>query len=109
MGFIVKRSFHVSPFNDRKGIYKAFCKDPRPSGYLNIKLVMYAPYSDSEKTYIYKNDKDYEDEGDAMGDTDFTKCQAGQDNGAETVDDKLEKLQFRKKLVAVLTGQSYVL
>ncbi|RIB22154.1 hypothetical protein C2G38_2033808 [Gigaspora rosea] len=33
MSFTINRAFHVSPFNDRKGIYKAFCKDPKSGIY----------------------------------------------------------------------------
>ncbi|RIB29751.1 hypothetical protein C2G38_2027469 [Gigaspora rosea] len=58
MSFTIKRAFHVSPFNDRKGIYKAFCKDPR-SGYLDMRLVMYTdpshPDDVSSENFAYKN------------------------------------------------------
>ncbi|RIA99756.1 hypothetical protein C1645_2035 [Glomus cerebriforme] len=45
MTFTIKRSFHVSPFNDRLGIYKILCKDPT-SGYLNMRVIMYMDQSD---------------------------------------------------------------
>jgi DUF1365 family protein len=41
MSFTMKRTFHVSPFNDRLGIYKMLCKDPS-SGYLDMRIIMYA-------------------------------------------------------------------
>ncbi|KAF0517360.1 cyclopropane-fatty-acyl-phospholipid synthase [Gigaspora margarita] len=58
MSFTINRAFHVSPFNDRKGIYKAFCKDPK-SGYLDMRLVMYTdpshPDDISNENVTYKN------------------------------------------------------
>ncbi|CAH1759134.1 4952_t:CDS:2, partial [Entrophospora sp. SA101] len=78
MGFIVKRSFHVSPYNDRKGIYKAFCKDPRLSGQANQE-------NNSQDNVQGNNDA----------------------NNVKDVSEKLKKLQFHKKFIAVLTGQSY--
>ncbi|CAG8657778.1 7074_t:CDS:2, partial [Acaulospora colombiana] len=44
MSFTVKRAFHVSPFNDRKGTYRIYCKDPA-SGYLNLRFVMHTDSS----------------------------------------------------------------
>ncbi|RIB22152.1 hypothetical protein C2G38_2174660 [Gigaspora rosea] len=56
MSFTINRAFHVSSFNDRKGIYKAFCKDPR---YLYMRLVMYTdsshPDDISSENVTYKN------------------------------------------------------
>ncbi|CAG8449122.1 16596_t:CDS:2 [Acaulospora morrowiae] len=44
MSFTTKRAFHVSPFNDRKGTYKVYCKDPA-SGYLDVRFVMHTDSS----------------------------------------------------------------
>ncbi|RIB22149.1 hypothetical protein C2G38_2174656 [Gigaspora rosea] len=48
----------ISPFNDQKGIYKAFCKGPK-SGYLDMRLVMYTnpshPDDVSSENFTYKN------------------------------------------------------
>jgi len=46
MCFTIKRAFHVSPFNDRKGYYTAYCKDPS-DGMLSLCLVMYESKSPS--------------------------------------------------------------
>ncbi|CAG8682189.1 11168_t:CDS:2 [Gigaspora margarita] len=58
MNFTINRAFHVSPFNDRKGIYKVFCKNPK-SGYLDMRLVMYTdpshPDDVSSENVTYKN------------------------------------------------------
>src|ERR1043166_1227825 len=54
MSFTLKRSFHVSPFNDRLGIYKAFCKDPT-SGYLDMRIVMYAEQDDDTNSSSESN------------------------------------------------------
>jgi len=58
MSFTMNRAFHISPFNDRKGIYKVFCKDPK-SGYLDIRIVMYTepshPDDVSSEKVTYQN------------------------------------------------------
>jgi len=74
----MKRSFHVSPFNDRLGIYKAFCKDPT-SGYLDMRIVMYADPSFSDKKYL------------------------------PSEKDNMNQSQFKKKMVATVSGPSYIL
>ncbi|CAG8448838.1 5129_t:CDS:2 [Funneliformis caledonium] len=78
MSFTMKRSFHVSPFNDRLGIYKAFCKDPK-SGYLDMRIVMYADPSLSDHKYL----------------------------PSENIIPS--KSQFKKKMVATASGPSYAL
>ncbi|CAI2163449.1 13565_t:CDS:2 [Funneliformis geosporum] len=78
MSFTMKRSFHVSPFNDRLGIYKAFCKDPK-SGYLDVRIVMYADPSISDHKHL------------------------------PSEDNIPIKSQFKKKMVATASGPSYAL
>ncbi|CAG8665632.1 7364_t:CDS:2 [Dentiscutata erythropus] len=80
MSFTIKRAFHVSPFNDRKGIYKAFCKDPK-SGYLDMRLVMYTDPSHSDDV--------------------------SSDNITYKSNTPIQR--FRKKLVATASGHSYSL
>ncbi|CAG8462359.1 12565_t:CDS:2 [Ambispora leptoticha] len=57
MSFTFRRSFHVSPFNDRKGFYRAFCKIPS-KGKLDMRLVMYTelsvPCNESESIQLGK-------------------------------------------------------
>ncbi|CAG8454932.1 3922_t:CDS:2 [Dentiscutata heterogama] len=80
MSFTIKRAFHVSPFNDRKGIYKAFCKDPK-SGYLDMRLVMYTDPSHSDDV--------------------------PSENITHKSNTPIQ--QFRKKMVATASGHSYSL
>ncbi|KAG9299970.1 hypothetical protein G9A89_009698 [Geosiphon pyriformis] len=44
MSFTIRRAFHVSPFNDRKGFYRVFCRSPL-SGQLDMRIVVYTEIS----------------------------------------------------------------